>query len=103
VNKLSLGIGLERGIYERFNESEMILRDHLAADRTSLANQNTFLAYTRTALALFAGGVTFIHFFKTPLLEIVGWVFLPIGLVTFWLGFYRYNRLRIELRKLRRR
>ena len=80
----------------------MACADQLAADRTSLANQNTFLAYIRTALAIFAGGVTFIHFFKDPILEVVGWACLPIGLVTFWIGFYRYNRLRVELRKLKR-
>jgi putative membrane protein len=103
MKKLGMGIGLEQGIYDRFDPEQMILRDQLAADRTSLANQTAFLAYIRTALALFAGGVTFVHFFDMVLLKVTGWVFLPLGVVTFWVGFYRYNRLRIELRKLRRR
>ena len=96
------GVGIEEGIYSRFDVSEMILRDHLAADRTTLANQSAFLAYIRTALTLFVAGVTFVKFFEISVVEIIGWVFIPVSVLTFWLGLYRYNRLRIDLEKLRR-
>jgi len=43
-------------------KGQLILRDHLAADRTILANERTFLAYIRTALTLFVAGLSFIHF-----------------------------------------
>lgn len=97
------GVGIEEGIYGRFDVSEMILRDHLAADRTTLANQSTFLAYIRTALTFFVAGVTFIKFFEISIIVVVGWVFVPVSVLTFWLGLYRYNRLRLDLEKLRRR
>jgi putative membrane protein len=88
--------------YSEFEVSKMILRDHLAADRTTLSNQNTFLAYIRTALTLFVVGVTFVRFFDMPVVEIVGWVFIPVGVVTFVVGLIRYNRLRLVLQGLRR-
>lgn len=89
-------------IYSDYDVSKMILRDHLAADRTTLSNQNTFLAYVRTALTLFVAGVTFVRFFGNTLIEIVGWVFIPIGIITFFVGLYRYNRLRVVLNRLQR-
>ena len=86
--------------YANVDLSHMQLRDHLAADRTKLSNQNTFLAYIRTALTLFLAGVTFIQFFGSQLVVVVGWIFIPIGLVTFFVGLLRYNRLRLALRKI---
>lgn len=77
--------------YERFGDADLILRDHLALDRTVLANERTFLAYTRTALTLFAVGVTFAHFFQSLWLEILGWMFVPAGVATFFLGWIRYR------------
>ena len=96
------GVGIDEGTYSRFEVSEMILRDRLAADRTCLTNQSTFLAYIRTALTFFVAGVTFIKFFEISIVEIIGWVFIPASVLTFWLGFYRYNRMRLNLKKLRR-
>ena len=102
MNIFHPGVGIEAGIYGRFNVSEMILRDHLAADRTLLANQTTFLAYIRTALTFFVAGITFIRFFDVSAIEIVGWAFIPASVLTFWLGLFRYRRLRTDLEKLRR-
>lgn len=93
--------GFEEDVYARVNNSRMELRDYLATDRTKLSNQNTFLAYIRTALTLFVAGVTFIKFFDSPIIEAVGWVFIPFGLFTFVIGFIRYNRLRLSLGKIR--
>jgi putative membrane protein len=77
----------------------MILRDYLAVDRTILTNQSTFLAYIRTALTLFVAGLTFVKFFDQVVIEIIGWAFIPIGVATFAVGFFRYNRLRISLNR----
>ncbi len=76
------------------------LRDHLADHRTILANERTFLAYLRTALTLFVAGVSFIMFFDSLIVEVVGWIFLPIGFVTLLLGIARYRKTREDLTHL---
>lgn len=88
--------------YAGVDRSKLILRDLLAADRTHLANQTTFLAYIRTALTLFVAGVTFIHFFDSYVVEVIGWAFMPLGVATFFVGLFRYNRFRLMLRRLQK-
>ncbi|WP_163707713.1 DUF202 domain-containing protein [Mangrovibacterium lignilyticum] len=61
--------------------------DQLAEDRTRLANQRTFLAFIRTALMVFATGITLIKlFYSDPWLVVLGWVLLPVSLFTFIMG-----------------
>ena len=79
--------------YSRFNPEELILRDVLAADRTILANERTFLAYIRTSLTFFVTGVSFIKFFGHIILEIIGYLFIPIALFTFVIGLVRYVKI----------
>jgi putative membrane protein len=43
--------------------NELILADHLALDRTRLANERTLLAYIRTAFMLVVAGVTALKLF----------------------------------------
>jgi len=86
--------------YAELCKSDMILRDFLAIDRTVLANQNTFLAYLRTALTLFVAGLTFVRFFDHSVVEIIGWIFVPLGVGTFAVGLIRYNRLRRVLKMI---
>ena len=87
----------DENIYGQDDRAAMKLRDYLATDRTKLSNQNTFLAYIRTALTLFVAGVTFVKFFDSLPIEIIGWTFLPIGVATFVVGSLRYQRLRKAL------
>jgi putative membrane protein len=89
-------------VYSDIDSKRMILRDHLATDRTILANQNTFLAYLRTALTLFVAGVTFIRFFDYIVIETIGWLFIPAGIITSLLGVMRYVKLRSVLSKLKK-
>ena len=64
-------------------EDQLILRDHLAADRTILANERTFLAYIRTALTLFVAGLSFVHLkvFDSHVVEGIGEVQLEEHMV----------------------
>ena len=56
------------------NKSEMTLRDHLAMDRTRLANQRTLLAFIGTSLHFLAGAITFA---KVEAFAEVSWVSIP--------------------------
>jgi len=69
----------------------LTLRDHLAIDRTTLANERTLLGYGRTALALAVVGASTVKIFSSPALIAAGWSFvagsmavLLIGLRRFW-------------------
>lgn len=77
-----------------------ILRDYLATDRTILANERTLLAYARTALTLLIVGATFIKFFDSAVLEIIGWTFIPLSLIAMNIGHLRYRRMKKFIKEL---
>lgn len=74
------------------------LRDYLAIDRTVLANERTLLSYMRTALALAVVGASAIKFFDEPWLEILGWLFVALGLLT---SAYGARRFAVTLARIR--
>ncbi len=76
------------------------LRELLAASRSVLSNERTFLAYQRTALTQLAVAATFIRFFDHPALTVVGWLLVPASVVTIVLGVLRYRRMRKLIRSL---
>jgi len=86
--------------YSRYCEDELILRDHLAAERTVLANERTALAYLRTMLTFFIGGATFIQFFDSVLIEVLGWIFLPVSLVVGVFGLVKYVKVKRQLAQI---
>lgn len=73
-------------------DRSVLLRDHLATDRTVLANERTFLSFLRTALTMFVAGITFIKFFDSTAVEIIGWSFLPFSALLVALAVYSYRR-----------
>ncbi|MFH1037653.1 MAG: DUF202 domain-containing protein [PVC group bacterium] len=82
----------EHGKIRHFSLADV--RDHLAADRTILANERTLLAYLRLSLTLFVVGVSFIKFFQNTVLIITGCFFLPLALLAGIAGVRRYRRCR---------
>ncbi|MCB9665177.1 MAG: DUF202 domain-containing protein [Alphaproteobacteria bacterium] len=68
------------------------LRDRLALDRTQLANRRTWLAYARTALALFVTGASFQQFFDVPWVRWASWAFLAASVPTLALGWVRFRQ-----------
>lgn len=92
---------IHQDAYSHIDEKRMELRDFLAIDRTILSNQNTFLAYVRTALTLFVAGLTFIRFFDQFVIVVaIGWIFVPLGVATFFVGAIRYNKIRVVLARI---
>lgn len=99
-----LNVMLEKETPYQGIKGQLILRDHLAADRTILANERTFLAYIRTALTLFVAGLSFVHLkeiFSSYIVEIIGVIFILIGIATFFIGFYRYHRMKALIREVK--
>ncbi len=91
----------EKDFYKNFLVHQFILRDHLAIDRTMLANESTFLAYIRTGLAVAAAGATVIHFGVAEFSEFVGGGLLIAGLVIFFFGVSRYNKIKKKISHIR--
>lgn len=87
--------------YSKFKKEELILRDHLAIDRTILSNESTLLAYIRTALAIIAAGATLFHFFSEQWIKIIGAILIPIGIILLAVGYIRYKRMERSINAIR--
>ncbi|MCR9213497.1 MAG: DUF202 domain-containing protein [Proteobacteria bacterium] len=66
----------------------------LAVHRTELANRRTLMAYVKTAIALCAASVALIKLLDDQWLGHVGWVLLPIALITLLIGIADYHRVK---------
>lgn len=85
-------------IDEQFIAEELILRDHLALDRTRLANERTLLAYLRTSLMLLVAGATAVKFVAESRSVIVtGWLFIGLGGLVAVLGTWRFLAMRRDI------
>ena len=73
---------------------KLSINDLLALERTSMANERTFLAYIRTSLTLIVPGVTGVQLADTLLLKIVSFLFVPIGILLFIIGAVRFYKKR---------
>jgi len=87
--------------YSKIKSDEMILRDHLAYDRTLLANETTLLAYLRTAMALLAAGATLFRLFSDdPFFQVLGIIMLVLGLLIAAIGGFRFSAMTKRLKML---
>ena len=73
--------------YEYKNhEGDMILRDHLAYDRTKFALLRTFLAIERTALGLLASGAGLVILQTSATLVTIGYILCTVAFCVFVAG-----------------
>lgn len=79
------------------SNSETLLRDVLAIDRTALANERTLLAYGRTFFALLAVAGTVVHFVTSWWGLVVGLLLGMSGVTIFVVGIWRYRTIRTHL------
>jgi putative membrane protein len=80
--------------YRKFVTKELLLNDKLAAARSILANERTYLSYQRSALTFAVAGFTFIKFFDSIWLIIFGISLIPVAIITIIIGTYRYKKMR---------
>ncbi len=67
-------------------QGDMILRDHLAYDRTKFALLRTFLAIERTALGLLASGAGLVILQTSTMLVSIGYVLCTVAAAVFVAG-----------------
>ena len=76
---------------QNLTTDQLILRDHLALDRTRLANERTLLAYLRTALMLMVAGGTAVKFIgESHAVILTGWLFVAFGVTVGLIGTWRF-------------
>ncbi len=87
--------------YSKFDNTELILRDELAIDRTILANERTLLAYLRSGVSLVIAGVSMMHFAQTGWFWGVGVFCIPTGVITGIFGAARYRIINKSIKVVR--
>ena len=88
-------------LHKHYNEGRLTLKDYLAAHRTLLANDRTQLSYVRTSLTLFISGVTFIKFFESKTLSVIGWIFIPVGIIVLIIGISKYHHVKCLIHSIK--
>lgn len=88
-----------KDIQEGTEEYKPSLNDILAMERTIMANERTFLSYIRTSLTLIVPGATGIHLSDSLPLQIASSLFIPAGVVVFFIGIARFRKKRKAVRR----
>lgn len=82
------------------NKEEIILRDHLAIERTKLANERTLLSYIRTSLYLVLGGIAFLGMRDLKEVKGLGYFSLLLSIFVLVIGIIRFYQLKRHLKKV---
>jgi putative membrane protein len=80
------------------NREEIILRDHLAMERTRLANERTLLSYIRTSLYLVLGGIAFLEMKDLAEIKNLGYFSLVVSIIVLFIGITRFYQLKKHLK-----
>ncbi len=81
---------------------EKLIREHLALERTKLANERTLLSYTQAALYFLLGGLTLLQLKEYEDLKYVGHLALIFSALFLAVGIWRFFVLRKKMKKLLR-
>lgn len=83
----------------KFKKDELILRDHLAIDRTKLASERTFLAYFRTSIFFLSAGLSIIKIHLFAEVTYLGWMLVTMSPLTFGIAIFRLIKVRRAIGK----
>lgn len=81
------------------NKERIILRDFLALERTTLANERTLFAYIRTSLYLILGGIGFVQLKDFENIRWLGFFSFGLSAILIIFGLLRFFKLRRKLQK----
>lgn len=81
------------------HKEHIILRDFLALERTTLANERTLFAYLRTSLYLIFAGIAFLEIKRFEHLDWLGYAMFGFSTFIIVYGFLRYTKLNKRLNK----
>ncbi|HEX8298029.1 MAG TPA: DUF202 domain-containing protein [Rubricoccaceae bacterium] len=81
----------ERRSAEAFALQRLILRDHLAVERTQMANERTVLSYLRTSFAFLAGALTLVNVYDTGASQLTAVGLAVASVALFGVGVWRFR------------
>lgn len=81
---------------------EKLIREHLALERTKLANERTLLSYTQAALYFLLGGLALVQLKEYEELRYVGYLALVFSILFLTVGIWRFFVLRKKMKNLLR-
>lgn len=84
---------------EQLSDNELIVRDYLARQRTSLANDRTLLSYIRTSLYFLVSGTALLEVNALSHISSLGFLAFALSLGMLLIGFLSYYRVKRKLRK----
>ncbi len=79
------------------NRERIILRDFLALERTSLANERTLFSYIRISIYLIIGGIAFLKIEDLEPISWTGYISFGMSVILLVYGIIRYRILRSRL------
>lgn len=82
------------------NKEEIILRDHLAIERTKLANERTLLTYIRTSIYLVLGGIAFLGMKDFEEIRYMGHLSLSLSIILLIVGIVRFIQLKKHIKSM---
>jgi putative membrane protein len=81
---------------------DLVLREHLAIERTKLANETTLLAYIRTGLYFLVAGSTLGHIVQSAFWQIVEFPLMIIGVGLMIIGLIRFSLVKRLIKRTRK-
>lgn len=81
------------------NKEKIILRDFLAMERTSLANERTLFSYIRSALYLILAGIAFLKIENFSELRWLSYSIFTFSVILAIFGIIRFLRLKNKLKE----
>ncbi len=81
---------------------ETLIREHLALERTKLANERTLLSYTQAALYFLLGGLALIQLKENKEMHYIGYLALVFSVLFLTVGIWRFIVLKNKMENLLR-
>jgi putative membrane protein len=81
---------------------ETLIREHLALERTKLANERTLLSYTQAALYFLLGGLALVQLKEYEEMHYIGYLALVFSVLFVTVGIWRFIVLKNKMKNLLR-
>lgn len=87
-------------IFKTRKIDEKLIREHLALERTKLANERTLLSYTQASMYFLLGGLALIQLKEYEDLKYIGYLAIIFCFLFITVGIWRYIALNGKMKKL---